>query len=66
MTENYVLQPIVQQRAVALPPAVTLLSQVLMGTLLGPLGLVLATPLAVVGLTLVRTIYVEDILEKRG
>jgi len=64
MTENYVLQPIVQQRAVALPPAVTLLSQVFMGTLLGPLGLVLATPLAVVGLTLVRTIYVEDILGK--
>ena len=65
MTENYVLQPIVQQRAVALPPAVTLLSQVLMGTLLGPLGLVFATPLTVVGLTLARMIYVEDILEKR-
>src|SRR5881227_3805571 len=65
IVESYILQPLVQQRAVSLPPSVTLLSQVLVGTLFGPLGLVLATPLTVVALTLTKTVYVEDILHKR-
>ena len=64
VVESYILQPLVQQRAVSLPPSVTLLSQVLMGTLFGPLGLVLATPLTVVVLTLTNTIYVQHILHK--
>ena len=64
IVESYLLQPLVQKRAVALPPSVTLLGQVLIGTLFGPLGLVLATPLTVVGLTLVRTVYLQDILRK--
>lgn len=64
IVESYILQPVIQKRAVDLPPSVTLLSQVLVGSLLGPLGLVLATPLTVVGLTLLRTVYIQDILRK--
>jgi predicted PurR-regulated permease PerM len=62
--ESYVLQPLIQQRAVSLPPSVTLLGQVLIGSLFGSLGLVLATPLTVVALTLTKTVYVQDILRK--
>jgi predicted PurR-regulated permease PerM len=62
--ESYVLQPVVQQRAVSLPPSVTLLGQVLIGSLFGPLGLVLATPLTVLALTLMKTVHVQDILGK--
>ena len=38
LTESYLLAPLVQQRAVYLPPAVILFSQVLMGTVVGALG----------------------------
>jgi predicted PurR-regulated permease PerM len=63
--ESYILQPLVQKRAVSLPPSVTLLSQVLVGSLFGSLGLILATPLTVAGLTMLNMLYVEDILKKR-
>lgn len=45
---GYVLAPLIQQRTVRLLPGFTLASLVLFGMLFGPVGLVLATPLAVV------------------
>ncbi len=60
--EGYVLYPLIQERAVKLPPALTILSLAVMGVLLGALGLLLATPLLVVVLTLVKMLYVEDAL----
>jgi predicted PurR-regulated permease PerM len=62
MTEGYLITPLVQERAVSLPPALTLLSQVIMAVLVGVLGLLLATPLAAAGMVLVKTLYVEDTL----
>lgn len=44
--EGYVLTPLVQRRAVRLPPAVTILAQFFMWTTAGVLGVVVATPLA--------------------
>ncbi|GGC23124.1 hypothetical protein GCM10011363_44530 [Marivita lacus] len=38
--------------------------QLLLGVLFGLLGLALATPLAAVGMTLVREVYVGDYLER--
>jgi predicted PurR-regulated permease PerM len=64
--ESYLLQPLIQKRVVSLPPSVTLLSQVLIGGLFGLLGLILATPLTVALLTMVRMLYVEDVLKKRA
>jgi predicted PurR-regulated permease PerM len=52
----------VEKRAVALPPALTILSQVLLGVLAGGMGLALATPLAAASLVLVQRLYVEDLL----
>lgn len=60
--EGYVLYPLIQARAVELPPALTILTLALMAVLMGGLGLLLATPLLAVVLTLVKLLYVEDVL----
>jgi predicted PurR-regulated permease PerM len=57
-----VLTPLVEKRAVALPPALTITAQVLLGLLAGGLGLALAAPLAAVCMVFVQRFYVEDIL----
>ena len=62
--ESYFITPLIQQRAIALPPALILSAQLLMGTLFGILGLALATPLAAAGLTLTRKLYVDGYLER--
>lgn len=57
--EGNVIMPIVTRRAVALPPALALFSVVALGTLFGPLGVLLGAPLAVVLFVLVRELYVK-------
>jgi len=57
--EGYLLVPIIQRRAVSLPPALGLGAVVIFGTLFGPLGIVLAHPLTVSALVAVRKLYVE-------
>lgn len=66
MLEGNLIAPLVQRRAVKLPPALTILSQTVLGTLLGLIGLILATPLTAAGVVIVRMVYVEGVLEKRG
>lgn len=63
--ESNVLTPLVQRWAVELPPVVALLSIVMFGLLFGVMGVVFATPLAVVTMALVQHLYVEDTLERR-
>lgn len=63
--ESYILTPILQQKTVKLPPAVTIVAQVLLGVLVGGLGLILATPLAAVVFVLVRMLYLEDTLGEK-
>jgi predicted PurR-regulated permease PerM len=60
--ESYVLTPLVERRAVSLPPALTITAQVLLGLLAGGLGLVLAAPLTATAMILVQRLYVEDVL----
>ncbi|MGH7966450.1 MAG: AI-2E family transporter, partial [Candidatus Binatia bacterium] len=60
--DGYVFTPLVQRRTVALPPALTIIAQVLMGVLTGSVGLMLATPLTAAVIVLVKMLYVEDIL----
>jgi predicted PurR-regulated permease PerM len=52
--EGYVAAPLIQQRTVYLPPALTVVMQILFGAVLGVLGFVLATPLTAVALVLAR------------
>lgn len=63
--EGNVLTPMIQHRAVELPPALLIATQVLFGTLFGAAGLILAAPLAVVGLIAVNLLYIEDVLGDR-
>jgi predicted PurR-regulated permease PerM len=60
--EANVVTPLLLRQMVELPMAVTLFAVLAMGVLLGPLGVVFATPLAVVAHVLVRMIYVEGVL----
>jgi predicted PurR-regulated permease PerM len=63
--ESYLLTPLVQKRTVSLPPALGLVGQVVLGAVGGTLGLLVATPLTVAGLVLVRELYVRDVLNSR-
>lgn len=63
--ENNLIVPLVQRRAVDLPPAVTMVALVVMGLLGGVLGLLLAVPLAAALTVAVRMAYVEDVLGDR-
>lgn len=60
--ESYLITPIVQQKAVHLPPALTLIAVLLMGLLFGLLGVLVATPLVAVLMIVVKMLYVEDVL----
>lgn len=60
--EGYLITPLVQRRAVQLPPALTILSQVLLGMLLGALGIVLAAPLTAASIVIIKMLYVKDTL----
>ncbi|MDW7772092.1 MAG: AI-2E family transporter [Desulfobulbaceae bacterium] len=60
--ESYLLTPLIQQREVALPPVLTLSSQVVLGSMLGLPGLILATPLTACALVLVKMLYLENVL----
>ena len=61
--ESYIITPMIQKKVTSVPPALLLSMQVLLGYTAGLVGLILATPLLVVLMVLVRTIYVERVLE---
>jgi predicted PurR-regulated permease PerM len=62
--ESYVITPLVQRRAAAVPPAVLLIAQLVFGVPFGALGLLLATPLVAIAIVATRMLYVEDRLER--
>ena len=61
--EGNLLSPLVQQYAVDLPGVVLLFSLIGFGILFGTLGVILAAPLAVVTLVLVKRLYVIETLD---
>jgi predicted PurR-regulated permease PerM len=64
--ESYLITPVIQQRTVSLPPALTITAQIGMGMLFGVGGVVLATPMAAAALVAITRLYVEDSLEKHS
>ena len=64
LLEGNLIAPLIQRRTIFLAPALTILSQTILGTLFGILGLVVATPLTAALVTAVRMLYVENVLEK--
>lgn len=63
--ESYVLDPIIDRKTVYLPPALTILAQLVMALFTGILGVALATPLTAVFVVLVTMLYVQDMLGRR-
>jgi len=63
--EGYVITPLVQRKAVHLPPVLTILSIVGFGILLGLPGIVMAAPLAVTLMVAVERLYVRGTLNKQ-
>jgi predicted PurR-regulated permease PerM len=60
--ESNVLTPLVMEKQVSLPPAVTLASQVIFASFFGFLGLFLALPLVVILQVWIKELLVKDIL----
>lgn len=62
LVESYIAEPLIEAHAVTIPPALLLLGQGVLAVSLGALGVLIATPLVVVVVTLVRMLWVESAL----
>ncbi|WP_207462391.1 AI-2E family transporter [Azospirillum sp. SYSU D00513] len=62
--ESNIITPLVQRRAVDLPPALSLFAVLAFGTLFGTLGLLFGVPLAVVAYVVIKKLYVRDTLKE--
>lgn len=63
--EGNIVYPLVQQRAVDMPPALLLFTLVAGGSLFGMLGILVAAPLTVVLFVLVKRLYVREALHTK-
>ena len=63
--ESYWFSPMVMMQQVSLLPAATLIAQLFFTTFFGPLGLILALPLAVITKTWLEEAWIKDILDQR-
>ena len=62
--ESYVITPSVMHHQVKLLPGLTLAAQFLFTLLFGPLGLLMALPLAVVLQVIIREVLIHDVLDR--
>jgi predicted PurR-regulated permease PerM len=60
LLEGYVITPLVQRRAVRLPPALIIVIQLLMWTVAGVLGVIIATPLGAACLVIIKMAYLNE------
>lgn len=56
-----IVNPLIQKKMINLPPALTLISQLIMGALSGALGIILAVPLLAILIILIDELYVKRI-----
>lgn len=57
--ESNILTPQIQQYTVSVPPVILIVTQVVAGTLLGIVGVMFATPLALAGMIVVQVVYLK-------
>lgn len=62
LVESNLITPYIQQKMVAIPVAMILIAQLILGVFTGALGLILATPIFAVVMILIQKLYVEDVL----
>ncbi len=63
--EGSVIGPMIQQKAVNLPPALLIALQVLLSVIFGVVGLILAAPLTIVAMVAVQKLWVEHTLGEK-
>lgn len=63
IVESNLITPLIQVRAVSLPPATLIAAQLTLGVLFGFLGVLVATPLTVVTIVAIQTLWVRDALD---
>ena len=63
--ESNVITPLVDRQSVKLPPALLLSAQIIMGLIAGVLGLILAAPLTVLAMVVIKRLYVDARIEQR-
>lgn len=61
LIEGNVVAPLIMQRGVHLPPVFSILAVLVAGTLLGPLGLLIAVPSLAVIMVLIRKVLIERV-----
>jgi predicted PurR-regulated permease PerM len=66
LIEANVVAPVVMSRKVDLPPVLTIVSVLIMGRLLGPMGLIVAVPTLAAVMVIVRRILITRIYEGQG
>ena len=59
LIESNFLSPLIQENMTAVPPVLMLTSQAVMGILFGLFGVALAAPIAVIGLVLIKELYLK-------
>lgn len=64
VTESNFITPAVQKKLINIPPALIIIAQLLVGTLTGGWGIILATPLMIIVMILVQELYIKNISEK--
>ena len=57
--QTAVTQPVIQKKMVNIPPALTVFGQVALGMLAGFWGVLLAVPIVVILMTIIRKLYIE-------
>jgi predicted PurR-regulated permease PerM len=66
LIEGNIVSPLVMSKKVDLPPVLTIMSVLVMGQLLGPLGLIVAVPTLAALMVIVRRILITRIYEGHG
>lgn len=62
--EANLIYPVIQKKAASIPPALNLVAILAFGMLLGPLGVLLATPILIILVVFIAELYVKDTLGK--
>ncbi len=58
--EGLLLVPLIQRKAVDLAPALAIFAIIAFGIVFGPMGVVLAAPLTVLSVVLVKTLWLQE------
>lgn len=66
LIEGNLVAPLVMSQKIELPPVLTIMSVLVIGKLLGPLGLVIAVPTLATVMVIVRRILINRIYEGKG